>query len=144
MNIKQNLSVTVVEIPCQENMYYKYFIKNRGYVSYSAYKTDKGFQFFLESRNLKLNLVDEFYNEKSGTVKLFDIIGEIHENSFWHIEEIPVDAIPYKDLSNGKIVTCYYKHIENGSIIYRPNPNAKDVYKPLPIDEQIKYQEING
>ena len=60
------------------------------------------------------------------------------------MEEIPEDAIKFKGLSNGSLVDCYYIHTEKGSDIYKPNSNAKDVYKPLPLKEHIEFQRING
>ncbi|GGJ57338.1 hypothetical protein [Virgibacillus salexigens] len=141
MNKKTNLTVIAYEKPLQEKMNYKYLIKSSGFQSYTAYKTDKGFQFFLESRNLQLKLVDEIYNENTGMTRIYNVIGEVQEESFWHIKDIPQEAIAYKDLSNGSIVACYYLHNINGATIYRPNPNAKEVYDPMPLDDTWNFNE---
>lgn len=52
---------------------------------------------------------------------------------FWKIKDIPSNAKPFKALSNGSIVTCYFTNDGETITIYRPNPNAtkenKDRYK---------------
>ena len=60
---------------------------------------------------------------------------------FWNKNEIPRGAKRIKALSNGSLVDCYYiKDKKNKTItIYRPNPNAKKVYKPLSLKKHIKY-----
>ena len=66
------------------------------------------------------------------------------ENYFRSLEEIPENAKPIKALSNGGIVDCFF--VNNGSeiIFYRPNPNAKEVYKPLSLTEGIEYTRKFG
>ena len=63
---------------------------------------------------------------------------------FWDLNELPKNAKKIKALSNGSIVDCYYKKTKKEILFYRPNPNAKNVYNPLKIDEHIKYQKENG
>lgn len=140
--MSNNLQVIVYERP-QEEHGYKYLIR-KGFYSYDAYKTDEGFEFFLNSRNLELVFKEEFENEEKGIVKIYDVIGSVDERLFWSMEEIPEEAEVFTGLSNGSLVECYYLHTGNGSVIYRPNPNAKEVYKPLPIDEHIAFQSVYG
>ena len=45
--------------------------------------------------------------------------------------EVPKEAKPYYDLCNGSYVQCYILDKGNEVITYKPNPNAKEVYKPL-------------
>jgi hypothetical protein len=121
---------------------YKYLIRN-SWSAYTAYKTDKGFQDWLERANVKLELKE--VNELDGKVaKVYKAHGTITEYLFWKMEEIPTNAITFKGLSNGSLVDCFYIHNENGSTIYRPNPNAKEVYKPMVLDDHISYQRVNG
>ena len=103
----------------------------------------------------------EFYQKTLGfKTKLFEIINEntekelkiyisnykIIDGYFWKLEELPKRAKPIKALSNGSIVTCYYckNYKDNTIIIYRPNPNAKEIYKPLEIEEHIAHSKIYG
>src|SRR5699024_11779541 len=72
-------------------------------------------------------------------IHTYETIGTIEENMFWKLEELPENAIKYKGLCNGSVVDCYYIHTENGSKIYKPNPNAKEVYKPLQFDEHMEF-----
>lgn len=62
---------------------------------------------------------------------------------FWKLSDIPENAKPFKALSNGSIVNCFF--LNNGETIhiYRPNPNAKEVYKPLALKERIKFVKNN-
>lgn len=59
-------------------------------------------------------------------------------------KEVPESAKPIKALSNGSIVKCYYTIDNDVVTFYRPNPNAKNVYKPLSIKEHIAFQDENG
>lgn len=126
---------------------YKYLIQDYGFTPYAAYKTDKGFNDWLNRSNLKLEHIETNSLEIDGelmTVDIYKAYGKIVDSLFWDMEQIPENAIKFKGLSNGSLVDCYYIHTENGSEIYRPNPNAKEVYKPLPIDKHIEFQKVNG
>jgi hypothetical protein len=126
---------------------YKYLIRGQAFTPYTAYKTDKGFKDWLQRSNLTLEYIETKSLEGDGetmTAKIYTASGTITDNLFWSMEELPENAIQYKGLSNGSLVDCYYIHTENGSEIFRPNPNAKEIYKPLPIDEHIEFQSING
>ena len=63
---------------------------------------------------------------------------------FWSLDEIPEGAKPIKALSNGSIVDCFFTNDGNEVVFYRPNPNAKDVYKPLALRDHIEYTIRNG
>ena len=49
----------------------------------------------------------------------------------------------FKGLSNGSIVDCYAGIGENIIEIFRPNPNAKEVYQPMTHEEEMKYRKEN-
>lgn len=63
---------------------------------------------------------------------------------FWKLEDVPAGCTPIKLLSNGSVVDGYFRTTEHEVEIYRPNPNAKAVYKPLSIEEHITFQRENG
>lgn len=63
---------------------------------------------------------------------------------FWKKSKLPKDCRRIKALSNGSIVTCYYKKHKNKVKFYRPNPNEKKIYKPLSLDNHIKHQQKYG
>lgn len=87
------------------------------------------------------------FNRKCGTWRRYSVNRELddtHGGGFWKLSEIPDGAKKIKGLSNGNIVDCYIWNDGETLHVYRPNPNAKEVYKPLPIDEHIKYMREHG
>lgn len=146
MNTKMNKKYMFVEVLEKEDEYgYKYIVKNMS-LSYTAFKTRKGFENFLKRSGLKLKFSSSKSNKKYGEIKFYygNCEGNIIECSFWKKEEIPNGSIMFKGFSNGNLVDCYYCKHGDDNYIYRPNPNAKEVYKPLDIEEHIEYQKING
>lgn len=63
---------------------------------------------------------------------------------FLQLEDVPQGCTPIKALCNGNIVDCFFRTTEREVEIYRPNPNTKEVYKPLSLDEHIAFQHENG
>lgn len=63
---------------------------------------------------------------------------------FWSLDEVPAGAVPFVGLSNGSLVTCYATNDGETIRLYRPNPNAPDVYKPLSTAEHIAYKRAHG
>lgn len=72
------------------------------------------------------------------------IIDQVFGGGFWSLDDLPEDAKPIKALSNGSIVTCYFTNDGETIRIYRPNPNAKNVYRPLSIEDHIAHRRIYG
>lgn len=126
---------------------YKYLIKGRYLVGYTAFKTARGFNDWLQRSNLKLEFKDTsvmYRGEEKTTAHIYEAKGTIEESSFWKKEELPENAVLFKGLSNGSLVDCYYVHTASGSKIYRPNPNAKEVYNPLPVSEHLELIKTKG
>ena len=140
---KNELKISVTENT--KGCGYHYIIKN-GWQSYTAFATRNGFKNFLKRNNLKLKLELKNDNFEGGWLKYYSCVsdGDLHEESFWNLSEIPEGAIKYKNLSNGSYVDCYYYNKGNDSYNYRPNPNAKEVYIPMTVEEHIEYSKING
>lgn len=63
---------------------------------------------------------------------------------FWNINELPKNVKKIVALSNGSRVVCYYKMTSKEVIFYRPNPNAKNVYKPLSLKKHREYEKKYG
>lgn len=65
---------------------------------------------------------------------------------FWKKKELPTDAQPFVTLSNGSFCTCYFLRDDKTKeiVIYRPNPNAKEVYDAFPIEKHIAYRNQYG
>ena len=117
---------------------YKYLIGN-GCYNYSAFVTDKGFKDFLKRGKMKMKVVEV-------GIYHYRIDKTIEDRYFWNLSQIEnLDkCVKHKGLSNGSVVDCYTYSDDNKVIIYRPNPNAKEVYKPLDIKEHIEFNKLNG
>lgn len=63
---------------------------------------------------------------------------------FWDYSELPSGAKPIIVHSNGSLVTGFFTNDGETITIYRPNPNAKNVYIPMTTENHIKYLEDNG
>lgn len=99
-----------------------------------------GFTFKLKEERQQRDHEDGLYREYSISHKFVDDITGL----FWKLSDLPKGVKPFKALSNGSIVTCYFLNDGETITIYRPNPNAKEVYKPLEIQEHIAHKKIYG
>lgn len=121
----------------------KYFIKNIfdfwHFASFDNLKQVKKFFKIFDIK--KQEKTANRKNYKSWNIdKIF-----INDTTFWNLEQVPEYANPIKALCNGSIVDCFYTISNNNIVIfYRPNPNAKNVYKPLDIKQHIYYHKQNG
>lgn len=58
---------------------------------------------------------------------------------FWKLEELPEDVKHTYGMCNGSLVDCYIQVTEHEIVTWKPNPNAKEVYKPYDYNsEQYK------
>ena len=55
----------------------------------------------------------------------------LKDEYFWKLEDLPDECKPVEDWSNGRKVRCFAHKKDDTITIYRPNPNAKDVYVPM-------------
>lgn len=63
---------------------------------------------------------------------------------FSAVAAIPCSAKKIKGHSNGSIVDCYFTNVNEVLTIYRPNPNCKEIYKPLDIVDHIKFTKSHA
>ena len=85
-------------------------------------------------------------SEEHGKYRRYSISRTIDDRcggGFWKLSDIPDDAKPFKAPSNGSIVDCYFLNDGETIHIYRPNPNAKEVYKPLSLEDHIDFVKNN-
>ena len=116
----------------------------KGMYSYTAFRTDKGLNDFIKRTGANFIKHNEVMTADHGKVQCFVAENiEIQEKLFWKMEDIPEDAVKHTDLSNGSLVDCYYTNENNIYTVYRPNPNAKDVYKPMDLKQHLEYISIN-
>lgn len=112
----------------------------------ASFDTFEQLEFFIQTLGFRIQLVNVINQNTENEVEIYKSNYKIIDSSFWDIQELPKRAKPIKALSNGSIVTCYYcKNYKNNTItIYRPNPNSKEYYKPLELEEHIKHKQIYG
>lgn len=91
-------------------------------------------------------LRDERNTTENGLVREYDIDRAINDRNlgFWHRSDVPEDAMPIMALSNGSTVTCYFTNDGETITMYRPNPNAREVYHPLPLHQHIAHALLYG
>ena len=132
--------LTTYEIPKNQ---YKHIL-TKGAYAYTAFRTDKGLNDFIKRTGADFIKQNEVITAEHGKVQSFAAENiEIQEKSFWRMEDIPENAVKYTDLSNGSLVDCYYTNENNIYTVYRPNCNAKEVYKPMELRQHIEYILIN-
>ncbi len=84
-------------------------------------------------------------SRRFGWYKEYDLSHRFDDTKgFNRLDQLPEGARPFFGLSNGSIVTCYFVNDGETIHIYRPNPNSKEVYHPLPIKEHIAHQRRFG
>ena len=134
------LWLTTYEIPKNQ---YKHILTKDVY-NYTAFRTDKGLNEFMKRTGADFIKQNEVITADHGKVQWFVAENiEIQEKLFWKMEDIPENAVKYTDLSNGSLVDCYYTNENNIYTVYRPNCNAKEVYKPMELKQHIEYILIN-
>lgn len=120
----------------------KYFIKNIfNFWHFASFDNLKQVEKFFKKFNIKkTKKITDTPDFKSWNInKSFK-----NAISFWCLKQVPNNATPIKALSNGSIVDCYYTIRNNVVVFYRPNPNAKAVYKPLTIAKHLYYYKNHG
>ena len=101
---------------------YQYIISEVG-----AFRTKKEYESCLKNLNISLNFLKTKVTD-SNIIKIYTAEKIITEKSFWKKEEVK-GLKKVIGLSNGSKVDCYIHEIDDINVeIYRPNPNAKEVY----------------
>lgn len=96
-----------------------------------------------------LDVAEEHEFPSTGKITFYNLSKDIINHSdggFWSIDQMNERAgarriKSFIGLSNGSLVTCYaaFDDVKNTVEILRPNPNAKEVYRALPLSEHITY-----
>jgi hypothetical protein len=104
-------------------------------------------QFLADTLGFTFTIKEEKPWPNGGTYREYSMSHKIDSRcggGFWKRDDVPAEAKPIKALSNGSIVTCYFTNDGDTIRIYRPNPNAKEVYKPLTTKQHIAHCRIYG
>ena len=91
-------------------------------------------------------LTEEWESEEFLHYYHYKMTHEIKEPTipFRSLEDLPKDATHIIALSNGHLVDCYFTNDGKTITFYRPNPNDKDIYKPLDLQQHIAHCKIYG
>lgn len=135
---KSKTRVYVIDKP--NEMQYPIAIKDNGFGNIASFWTMEQLDRFCKSLGIWYSLKDERpgYKEYSMSHNFKET------NGFYKLEDVPKGCTPMKMLCNGSIVDCFFRTTEREVEIYRPNPNSKEVYKPLTLEEHIAFQNKNG
>ena len=94
----------------------------------TAFRTKKEFESCLKNLNISLKFRETRVTD-SNIIKIYTAEKKITKKSFWKKEEVE-GLKKVVGLSNGYKVDCYiFYNIDGINVeIYRPNPNAEEVY----------------
>ena len=113
----------------------------------AEFETVEQLDFFAQTLGFTYEAVKWEESERFGIYReyrLSHILDMKSHKSIWSLEEVPEGAKPIKALCNGSIVTCYFTNDGETIRFYRPNPNAKNIYHPLSIENHIAHKKIYG
>lgn len=130
--------VYVIDKP--NEMQYPIAIKDDRFGNIASFWTMEQFDRFCKTLGISYTLMQE----RPGCREYAMSHNFRETQGFWKAEEIPAGCTPMKLLSNGSVVDGYFRTTEHEVEIYRPNPNSKEVYKPLTLEEHIAFQNKNG
>lgn len=112
----------------------------------AEFQTQEQLNAFLDTLGVNVGqMLEQRKSDLSGVYTRYELSHKINgDGHFTNLDELPKGAKPIKALSNGSIVTCYYRNDGETVTIYRPNPNKKDIYDPLSTEEHIKHVKAYG
>lgn len=127
--------------------YAAYIVKADGMMYHAASFYQK-FQFdeFVEKFGITLteSVENSHQSERYGKVTFYWLDKIFKDAGFTDLSQVPANAKPLKLLSNGSIVDGFYTNENNVITFWRPNPNCKDIYKPMELEEHIAYHQAHG
>lgn len=117
-------------------------------------QNEKELKKMLDFLGIEMAKHSERDDEDFGKIAFYELSKPIindRSGGFWTLEELKEKSKTgnlnnlkkIKGLSNGSLVDCYVEVLDDVVYIYRPNPNAKEVYVKLDFDVQIKYMRNN-
>ena len=139
--------ISMVEKTCGQYHRSKIIIHSGNGFYYAEFNTIEQLQHHAEMLGFTYELISEEESKRYGMYSRYKMSHKIYDpcdGGFCSHEDLPDGSKPFKALSNGKIVTCYFYNDGKNIKIYRPNPNAEDVYKPLSLYEHIKHKKVYG
>lgn len=98
---------------------------------------------FINFTGIKLELLEErpYFKEGHGIYRQYKTGLFYRSEYFTKLDEIPTEARPHKVLSNGSLVDGYIL-VKDGILrVYRPNPNYKDIYKKMSLEDELQHRK---
>lgn len=136
--------ITIVEKTSKR--FRSHVIIYNGFYHFAEMHTIEQLEKFSNMLGFTYTLEEVSQSEEHGKYRRYSISRTIDDRcggGFWKLSDIPDDVKPFKALSNGSIVDCYFLNDGETIHIYRPNPNAKEVYKPLSLEDHIDFVKNN-
>ena len=109
-----------------------------------SFRTLKAFRRFVRRFGLHLTPLGSYAGASGVEVERHAVRETFSSHFFWRCSDLPEGARRFRALSNGSIVWCFWKRTGDHIDIYRPNPNAKAVYRPLSLQRHIAFSRRNG
>lgn len=118
----------------------------------SRVENEKHLKEILEFLEIELTDIDhEVEHDTTGKVTFYNLSKNVNspcDGGFWNIKQLKemskgLKLKKFKGLSNGSIVDCYAGIGENIVEIFRPNPNAKEVYNKMEHEDEMEYRRNN-
>ena len=89
--------------------------------------------------------------DTTGKIVFYNLSKNINnpcDGGFWNMDQLQEmskgqELKKFKGLSNGSLVDCYIGIGEDIIDIYRPNPNAKEVYNEMEFSAELEYRKNN-
>lgn len=125
-------------------------VHDGGLYRHGCVHDEKELQEMLEFLETEMtDVVEERKWHTTGKIRFFNLTKNINSpcgGGFWSLEQLYEMAgeeklKKFKGLSNGSLVDCYAGIGKNVINIYRPNPNAKEVYKTMNHSDELKYRK---
>ena len=144
-NNYKKLEISFVENLDEYNQHHQRYKKresaaiiHNGMWHFSRCETMEHLNSFCELLNITYS-----FNSENDYIKFYKTNTVLNDMSFWELNEIPKHAKKIKGLSNGIIVDCYFTKENDLLTIYRPNPNAKKVYKKMDFKKELDFRKNN-
>lgn len=145
----KEMYITTIEKVDSENHRSPIIIHDSWEWYFAEFNNQEQLQAFLDFAGLEIKLEEEkpYSKPECGIWRKYSVnrkLDDSHNGGFWKLSDLPEGVKKIKGYSNGSIVDCYVLNDGETLHVYRPNPNAKEVYKPLSIEEHIKYKRDHG
>lgn len=127
-----NFYITEVQRTHPEMHEYKVIIHRDWSQQFKGFSNMSELDKFAKQLGFSYSLVANWNNGILGNCNKYiihHIIDDPCDRSFWALEELPVGARKVTLMENGHNVTCYFTNDGTSIHLFRPNPNAKDVYR---------------